>query len=164
MSVKSPEASKPEHIGKAIRKYRNETRLTQAQFAVALGVAPTSIYRYEAGTSTPDVGTLQKLYLHADREGNDDAKAVFYSALTDKAGLRITPGDWDSVRSLNPKDLTAPIKRVEVQGRPLTPREQVLSLALVFMLRNNNDESSDKMIRLLLEPWMKAAKDELEST
>jgi hypothetical protein len=30
------------------------------------------------------------------------------------------------------------------------------------MMRNNLDESSEKMMRLLLEPWMKAAKDEVD--
>jgi hypothetical protein len=29
------------------------------------------------------------------------------------------------------------------------------------MLRNNLNESSDKMMQILLEPWMKAAKDDL---
>jgi transcriptional regulator with XRE-family HTH domain len=165
MNVKRLEAAEFDRLGEAIRKYRKETRLTQAQFAVALGVAPTSIYRYEAGASTPDVGTLQKLYMHADKEGNEDAKTVFYHALRAKAGLSIIIDGIDEVSSdlsNETKNRLSLIRHLQVQGRPLTPREQLLAIAFVLMLRNNVDESSDKMMRLLLEPWMKAAKDELD--
>jgi len=61
MSVKTVKESDADNLGTAIRKYRQKAGLTQAQLAIALGLAPTSIYRYEAGVSMPDVGALQKL-------------------------------------------------------------------------------------------------------
>jgi len=160
MSVKDVETEEPNHLGKAIRKYRREIGLTQAQLAVALGIAPTSIYRYEAGTSTPDVGALQKLYLHSENQQNSEAKKLFYDALTDKVGLGLTLGNRGDAASSNACTASS-LRNVLVQGRPLTPREQLLTVALVIMLRNNLNESSDKMMQILLEPWMKAAKDDL---
>jgi DNA-binding XRE family transcriptional regulator len=160
MSVKSVETAEPDHLGKAIRKYRRDIGLTQAQLAVALGIAPTSIYRYEAGTSTPDVGALQKLYLHSEHQQNNEAKKLFYDALTDKVGLGLSLGNQGDGASPNGGP-SGSIRHVIVQGRPLTPREQLLAVALVIMLRNNLNESSDKMMQILLEPWMKAAKDDL---
>jgi DNA-binding XRE family transcriptional regulator len=160
MTVKSVEPAEPDHLGKAIRKYRRDIGLTQAQLAVALGIAPTSIYRYEAGTSTPDVGALQKLYLHSENQQNSEAKKLFYDALTDKVGLGLTLGNRGDAASSNTGTASS-LRNVLVQGRPLTPREQLLAVALVIMLRNNLNDSSDKMMQLLLEPWMKAAKDDL---
>jgi hypothetical protein len=74
--------------------------------------------------------------------------------------LGLTLGNRGDAASSN-SGTASSIRNVLVQGRPLTPREQLLAVALVIMLRNNLNESSDKMMQILLEPWMKAAKDDL---
>jgi len=143
-----------------IRDFRRAAGLTQAQFAVAVGIASTSVYRYEAGLSEPDLGTLQKLYIFANLKNDERAKTFFLGALQRKSGL-------DQVQfgsSLSAQNVAIPalLKDVAFQGKTLNPREQLLVRAFVLMTRNNTDESSEKMLRVLLDPWMKQAKAELD--
>ncbi len=159
MAVKGQSSSSPSELGSLIRTFRQRANLTQAQLAVKIGIAPTSIYRYEAGQSTPDVGALQRLFLYADLERDEGAKEVFFDALCEKAGLDRNQFE-QSLRAQHWTHEKRGLGDVLVQGKHLTPREQMLTVAFVSMLRNNTDESSDKMLRLLLEPWMKGAKEE----
>jgi transcriptional regulator with XRE-family HTH domain len=160
MPVKRDQGSAPGKFGATIRKYRQEIGLTQAQLASALGLAPASIYRYEAGLSTPDVGALQKLYIHADGASNELAKAMFFEAICEKTGL--DPAQFQTLLSGPRPARASPSKTFTIEGGPLTPREWLLAIALVLMTRKNTDHSADKMIRLLLEPWMKEAKEEYD--
>ena len=159
MAVKRQDQSSPSDLGAVIRKFRQRTNLTQAQLAVKIGIAPTSIYRYEAGHSSPDVAALQRLFLYADLERDEEAKEAFFDALCEKAGLDRKQFE-QSLRAKHWTHERSGLEDVVVQGKRLTPREQMLTVAFVSMLRNNTDESSDKMLRLLLEPWMKGAKEE----
>ncbi len=45
-------------LAENIRAYRKERRLTQEQFAEALGVTVGSVYKWESGQSIPELGTL----------------------------------------------------------------------------------------------------------
>jgi DNA-binding transcriptional regulator YiaG len=51
-----------EELALAIRELRQSLSLTQVQLAAALGITPTSVYRYEAGSSFPDVNTLASFW------------------------------------------------------------------------------------------------------
>ena len=136
--------------------------LTQAQLAVTIGIAPTSIYRYEAGMSTPDVGALQRLFMFADRERNDTAKEILFQALCEKTG--VDPADFQlHLFNKHWAQTTGALQKVRVAGKSLTPREQLLAIAFIFMIRNNTEESSERMMRVLLDPWMNAAKAEFDS-
>lgn len=161
MNVKSNDSESARELGNSIREFRRKAGLTQAQLAVAIGIAPTSIYRYEAGMTKPDLRTIQKLYVFADQQQNDIAKSIFKDELEEGGGLVIT-GTEGSVLRMKIKDSPAGAAPLKVGNQVLNLREQLLATAFVLMLRNNVDESSEKMMRLLLEPWMKAAKEQLD--
>ena len=160
MNVKDNNPHDEFEVAKEIRDFRRAAGLTQAQFAVAVGVASTSVYRYEAGLSEPDLGTLQKLYIFADMKSDERAKTFFFRALQRKSGLdQVQFGSSLSAQNMG---LPAHLKDVVFQGKTLNPREQLLVRAFVLMTRNNTDESSEKMLRVLLDPRMKQAKAEFE--
>ncbi len=48
-------------LGKKIKKYRDEKKLTQLEIAEVLGVKPATISKYEAGTLEPNIESLKKL-------------------------------------------------------------------------------------------------------
>ena len=48
-------------LGENIRTYRKERRLTQEQFAEALGVTVGSVYKWETGQSIPELGTMVEI-------------------------------------------------------------------------------------------------------
>jgi transcriptional regulator with XRE-family HTH domain len=162
MNVKSNDRPAAGDLGDAIRELRRTAGLTQAQLAVAIGIAPTSIYRYEAGLTKPDVRTVQKLFVFADKHQDEVAKSFFREELEGSGDLIITGREGSALR-LGVKDQGPSSLEWTVGSQPLTPQEQILAIAFVLMLRNNADESSEKkMMKLLLDPWMKAAKDLLE--
>ena len=47
----------------ALKKLREEKRMTQAELSKALEISPSAIGMYEQGRRVPDVSTLKK-YLH----------------------------------------------------------------------------------------------------
>lgn len=162
MNVKSNDRPSAGDLGEAIRELRRTAGLTQAQLAVAIGIAPTSIYRYEAGLTKPDLRTVQKLFVFADKHRDDAAKSFFRAELEGSGDLIITGREGSAVR-VGVRVQSPSSSEWKVGSQPLTPQEQILAIAFVLMLRNNADESSEKkMMTLLLDPWMKAAKDLLE--
>lgn len=48
-------------VGQALRALREEKGFTRSSVAAQVGTTPTSIYRYESGSQTPDLGTLYGL-------------------------------------------------------------------------------------------------------
>jgi transcriptional regulator with XRE-family HTH domain len=161
MNVKSNESESARELGSAIRELRRAVGFTQAQLAVAIGIAPTSVYRYEAGMTKPDLRTVQKLFIFADQHQNEVAKKIFRGELEDDGTLVITGTEGSSLK-MGIKDTGSSGDSFAVGKQALSPRERLLATAFVLMMRNNLDESSEKMMRLLLEPWMKAAKDEVD--
>ena len=61
MTVKKPLVMNQPQIGQLIRELRLEIRLTQEQFAVALGVTYSSINRWENGGSKPSPMAMQRI-------------------------------------------------------------------------------------------------------
>ncbi|HMF75631.1 MAG TPA: helix-turn-helix transcriptional regulator [Bryobacteraceae bacterium] len=148
-------------LGSVIRDFRRTAGLTQAQLAVAMDIAPTSIYRYEAGMTKPDLRTIQKLYIISDKYGDDEAKRHFLRELEEnsEALFAAVPGSSGTTPAVAE---SSSLGQLLVGDQPLNPRERLLVIAFVLMLRNNVDESSEKMMKLLLEPWMRAAKDQFD--
>lgn len=161
MNVKSIDRESAVEFANAIRDLRRTAGLTQAQLAVAIGIAPTSIYRYEAGLTKPDLRTIQRLFVFADKHQDQAAKRLFQRELQHGGDLIVT-GTEGTALKMKLRERTPAAALLKAGSLPLTPREQVLAVALVLLLRNNVDESAEKMIKLLLEPWMKAAKDQLD--
>ena len=161
MTVKRNDYDERVRLGRALREFRQASGLTQAQLAVTIGIAPTSIYRYEAGMSMPDVGALQRLFMFADREQNDTAKEVFFQALCEKTG--VDPEDFQlKLFNKHWTQTSGALQKVRISGKQLTPREQLLAIAFILMIRNNTEESSERMMRVLLDPWMTTAKTEFD--
>ncbi|HTF62172.1 MAG TPA: helix-turn-helix transcriptional regulator [Edaphobacter sp.] len=59
MTVKLNNTDSMPELGSVIRDFRRTAGLTQAQLAVAMDIAPTSIYRYEAGMTKPISGQFR---------------------------------------------------------------------------------------------------------
>jgi transcriptional regulator with XRE-family HTH domain len=161
MSVKRNNSDTMPELGTVIRDFRRTAGLSQAQLAAGIGIAPTSVYRYEAGMTKPDLRTIQKLYIIADVHGDEEAKRYFLRELEENSEPMFAAVEMLSATSQEASRAPS-LKQVSVGGQVLSPREQLLAIAFILLMRNNVDESTDKMMRLLLEPWMKAAKDEFE--
>jgi transcriptional regulator with XRE-family HTH domain len=163
MTVNRNDLDDQKQLGAAIREFRQKSKLTQAQLAVTIGIAPTSVYRYEAGSSSPDVGALQRLFMFADREKNEAAKRSFFEALCAKTG--VDPRDFQlTFFGKSSANSLSALQQLRVKGKNLTPKEQLLTIAFILMIRNNTEDSSDKMMRVLLEPWMNEAKSEYDNS
>lgn len=50
-----------EDIGAALRQLREEAGLNQAELAVYIGVAPSTVYRWESGQGEPSVGQAKRI-------------------------------------------------------------------------------------------------------
>src|SRR3954464_1191744 len=72
-----------EAVAKALRKLRNDLAITQVQLANAIGTTPTSIHRYEAQASAPDLAMLVAFWDFALRNGSlattDFAEIIAYN-------------------------------------------------------------------------------------
>lgn len=117
--------------------------MTQAQFAAALGVVPTSVHRWEAGTSNPDFELVISLWSLAIEHGSSTSRE-FAMYLVDRAhGIQpiLTAAQAPVVQELD-----------SVIGS-LSPDELDLVLAFAEMLKNSEDPTADQVFRVLLEPW-----------
>jgi len=131
--------------------------MTQAQLATALDVAPTSIYRYEAGTSTPDLKTIKLMANYARDQKVAWAHGFF---------LRLFVGEVDFDRLVAGPPfgtLSGGIPaEIVVSDRPLTPREQLFVIAFVLLLRNNINPVTEDILKVLLDPFMEKARAEFD--
>jgi hypothetical protein len=101
------------------------------------------------------------LFVFADKQQDQIAKGLFKREIQEGGDVIIT-GTEGSMLRIEVKDRPPSLAQLKVDHHPLTPREQILAIAFVLMLRNNVEESSEKMMKLLLDPWMKAAKDQFD--
>jgi len=139
-------------VAAAIRDLRTELRFTQVQFAAELGITPTSVYRYEAGSSTPTNEILAKILQYAVSRQLLHAVQNFADAFSKRTGLGVFEGE-----DLGPESpLIGAIGRLRLEQR-------MLVMALVKMLGEGSDTSGDRIIRILLEPWIEKAKQEFGS-
>jgi transcriptional regulator with XRE-family HTH domain len=139
-----------EAVASAIRQLRRELGLSQVQLANAIGITPTSIYRYEAGTSGPDAQLLAALWNLAIN--HKSASATYFSELLGNLLPPLLPllqaasvaqeALIDSVAILLPLD------------------DRVLVMALIDMLKSKPGDSvlHRRMILLVLEPWLESAR------
>jgi transcriptional regulator with XRE-family HTH domain len=144
-------AKDPVDIGAAIRKLRESCSLTQVELANELGIAPGSVYRYEAGTSRPNLGVLHNLWNFALKHNAPYAASDFSDALASLAGTPITFEDDTLERQ----------RAIDASTAALRPHEQHLAMAFVQMLKGGADETVMKVIKVILEPWMGIANEEL---
>ena len=72
-----------DNTSSAIRELRRDLQVSQAELASRTGLAKNSIYRYEAGTNTPDAEALIALWTIAVENGSPTA--LYFSRLL--AGL-----------------------------------------------------------------------------
>ena len=133
-------------IAAILQRLRRDLSLTQVKLANALGIAPSSVYRYEAGGSDPTRAVLEKARDLALKNGlpyADDLARI----LGEKAGGR--------------SDLKEQFNQQTVSLAGLHPHERLLVAAFVKMLRTGRDETADKVIKVVLEPWMAEVEEEL---
>ena len=141
-------------IAEEVRKFRVACGQTQAQFAVTLGLAPTSIYRYESGTGIPDFPVIKKLLEYAVSKGNGDAQYFFMTLLADRMGL--SKGELEIPREIH--EFSA-LRHVRFQGQAISSQEYLQMAALLLYLRSVKDETTSRVVDALLEPWLAKAKD-----
>jgi DNA-binding XRE family transcriptional regulator len=127
----------------AIRALRKDCLLTQVDFASALGVAPASVYRWEAGTSNPDFELVIGLWSLAAKHRS--ATATFFEEFL---GDRI-----DAIKPLFAAAKAPVVEALDSAIADLSSDQYQLVLAFIEMLKNNKDETATQMMRLLLEPW-----------
>lgn len=130
-------------IPQAIRDLRKHSGMTQLELAAALHVTPTSIHRWEAGTSTPDFEMVVSLWSFALERGSATSNR-FADFLTSRT---------EAIRPLfRAKDLPE-IQALEGEIAELRPEQRHLVFALVRMLKQGHDDTAEKVIRVLLEDW-----------
>ena len=130
-------------ISQAIRRLRKDSGMTQVEFAAALKVAPTSIHRWEAGSSSPEFEMVVSLWSLAIECGSPSSREF--------ADFLVTR--TDAIQPLfNAKELPQ-FKALDEEIMSLSVEQRQLVSALVRMLKRNKDELLDKLIQVLLEPW-----------
>jgi len=132
-----------DRVAEAIRRLRKDCSMTQVEFAGALGVAPTSIHRWEAGTGSPEFEMVVSLWSLAIERGSATSKhfAEFLSSRT------------DAIRPLFDAAQLPAIKGLEREIASLQPDNRQLVAAVIQMLKQDNDETAARVLRALLEPW-----------
>jgi transcriptional regulator with XRE-family HTH domain len=148
-------------IGDAIKKFRQDCGQTQIEFAVALKMSATSIHRYEATTSVPDLESLKKLRDYAILMGNAWAERAFFMELVKKAGFDAAndPEAPQIVARMTPP--LAPLELLEVQGKRLSKKERLWAICVVMLLRHSSDATAKNVLKTLFAPWFDEAIHEI---
>ena len=147
-------SSKSVDLAAAVKKLREESGLTQVQLANRLGIAPTSVYRYEAGSSAPDLKLVQKLLALAVKLRLPTATKDLSEALSERTAI-----DLSLQRELDERQ-----GFIDSAMTRLRPHEQVLVMAFIKMLREKKDDVTDRITRALLEPFITAAEEEMSQS
>src|ERR1700733_9197058 len=111
------------NLGPTIRNLRRDCKLTQVEFAHALGVTPASIYRYEAGSTSPSTDTLFKLYKMASERSHGPSEYVFH---------QVMQGRSPSMPAIAPAD--SAVALLQAQATQLSEQQLALVLALMRLL------------------------------
>ena len=123
----------------AIRALRKDCLLTQVDFASALGVAPASVYRWEASTSNPDFELVIALWALAAKHRS--ATATYFAEFL---GDRI-----DAIKPLFAAAQAPTVRALDSAIADLSPDQHEQVSAFIAMLKNNKDETATQMMRLL---------------
>jgi DNA-binding XRE family transcriptional regulator len=126
-----------------IRELRKDCSMTQAQLAAALRIVPTSVHRWEAGTSNPDFELVVSLWSLAIEHGSPTS-AKFAEFLADRA---------HAIKPLVSAVQGPIVQQVDSALAKLPPGDLDLVLAFIEMLKHNEDPTADQIFRVLLEPW-----------
>ncbi|HEX3682153.1 MAG TPA: helix-turn-helix transcriptional regulator [Bryobacteraceae bacterium] len=143
--VKGTMSGNREVIQNALRKLRKERGLTQVQLANALDIAPTSIYRWEAGASSPDMSMLLGLWHFAMRTGTSEAAAELAHVLMEESPV---------LKPLVEQTRFEAQKSLEEWAGSLPEDQQNLVAGLIAFLQESTDETAHKIIKVILEPWI----------
>lgn len=135
-----------ESLADAIKALRKHCSLTQVDFAVALNVAPASIHRWEAGTSSPEFEMIVSLWSFAVQRGSPTSR-YFADFLVSRT---------DAIKPLFDAAELPELRAIEKEIAELDIPERQLVLALVNLLKRKSDETAIRGIRALLEPWRAA--------
>jgi transcriptional regulator with XRE-family HTH domain len=126
-----------------IRTLRKDCAMTQVELAATLNVAPASVHRWEAGTSSPEFETIVALWSLAIKFGS--ATSTFFAEfLTSRT---------DAIRPLFDAAQMPAVKVLDSDLASLPVDQRRLVSAYVRMLKDGSNKTADKVIRLLLEPW-----------
>jgi DNA-binding XRE family transcriptional regulator len=142
------------NLGSTIRNLRRDCKLTQVEFAHALGVTPASVYRYEAGTTSPSTDTLFKLYNMASERSHGPSEHVFH---------RVMQGRSFSI----PAGMPAASGPALLQAQATQLSDQQLALVLALMRLLSDSTQSEKavytVLRALVEPYLPQADADLQA-
>jgi transcriptional regulator with XRE-family HTH domain len=148
-------------VSAALRQLRRDAGLTQTQLAMEIGIAPTSIYRYEAGTR-PDPLSLLILTRYAQGKGLTAARNVFLEALGPMAQLLSgEPLTLAQTTDIKADDEISPV--LEKALRRLTSSEKIEVLAFLSFVKENKDSTRQAVIEFLLKPWRDRMREQLNA-
>lgn len=155
---------KSRNLSQAIHEFRKDCGQTQVEFAVALGVAATSIHRYEAGTSIPSAAVLKKLHMYAVERQNRRASITFFDELAQKIGVSMGEYHELAYGMVMDKfgDLGAKSRRWRVEGWAANAGEIRRATALVLLLRHGKEQTLKEMLDFVLRPWMERAETDIK--
>jgi len=140
-------------LGAIIRRLRRDSSMTQVEFANALGVTPTSIYRYEAGTTSPSTDTLLKLYNFASERVHGTSERAFHQAIQGRS----SPMNSTVIQEYGPTPLDSYASRLSHQQR-------ILILGLIRLLSDSsaNETAVYTVLRALAAPYLGQAEADLK--
>lgn len=139
----SPMSDTAAPLSGVIRELRKDCSMTQAQLAATLRIVPTSVHRWEAGTSNPDFELVVSLWSLAIEHGSPTS-AKFAEFLADRA---------HAIKPLVSAVQGPIVQQVDSALAKLPPGDLDLVLAFIEMLKHNEDPTADQIFRVLLEPW-----------
>lgn len=117
--------------------------MTQVEFAAAVGVAPASVHRWEAGASAPDFEMVVSLWSFAIEHGSATSK-YFAEFLSSRA---------NAMRPLFKAAQLPAIQALDSEIASLSPDQHQLALAFVHLLKHNTDTTTEEIVNFILEPW-----------
>lgn len=126
--------------------------ITQVDFAAELGITPTSVYRYEAGTSIPTSDILAKILQYAVDKQLPKAVQDLSEAIAKRTGLSL----------LENEHLSSETPFIRALGT-LRLEKRMLVMAAVAMLVDGPDPTESRILEALLAPWVPKAKEQFGS-
>jgi transcriptional regulator with XRE-family HTH domain len=144
-------------VSSLIKELRREHSLTQVQLANELGLSPATIYRYESGAK-PETAALLALFRFAEKRGPGPVRNALREIVSERVEL---PNQLDLVEE-HAKDapFTRTLTRVTSQ---FNDREKLRLLAFATFIRENKDVTAERMIEILLSPWIERVNEKRSS-
>jgi transcriptional regulator with XRE-family HTH domain len=151
-------------LSKAIKRLRLVSGLTQVELASGLGIAPTTIHRYEAGTSRPGPAVLRDLLTLASRSAELEAEQdLLQRALEERtSGTKQSKEQISSLFDSNRRYSLPPLRRALLDVNVLVSLSQGEHdiLEAVLTLARSKDETAKRVLLALVAPWLPRQGDE----